>query len=150
MKRQQRRAKKVAPAPPAPKYNPPIRYARLQILQNIARAQHLIREPNAQLPEEIKENLQEEWWQLVDEAMKVLDKRLTCKVCRRIHEAPEATKMAEALRAEMDAEDAEEIDEDGVERWQDKFEETEKAYEEEMVLGECGETAAGPESPSVL
>jgi hypothetical protein len=95
--RQQRRAKKAAPAPPAPKYTPPIRYARLQVLQNVARAQHLTSEPNAQLPDDVKDNLQEEWWQMVDEAMKILDPRLTCKVCGRIHEAQEATKIAEVL-----------------------------------------------------
>ena len=88
---------------------------------------------------------------MFDEAMKILDAHLTCKVCGRIHEAQEATKIAEVWRTEMDSADVEEIEEDMVERWQDKFEEIEKAFAEEVVLGECGDAAAETGSvPAVL
>src|SRR6187402_1985063 len=100
------RQRKKADTPLKPEPQPPIGYARLQHLQNIARAQHSS-QPNAPLPENVKEDLQEEWWHIVDESMSILTTRLKCSVCASRHECSRSENMSTMLREDMEKADAE-------------------------------------------
>ena len=68
----------------------PLGTGRISHLVAEARGQHLpTNDPNAELPNDIKQELWDEWYEIVDEALRVLDERSTCSECGEIHYAPD-------------------------------------------------------------
>lgn len=147
--RRSRKPKQSAPTPPSqPQQRSLISYTRLEHLQRVARAQHNTSSAsNARLPEEAKIELENEWWSIVDEAMTLLNRRLTCVRCGRIHKAPDTMKMMVSLRDDMDTADVEDIHDVMIEGWKRTFEKIEKLYGEEMLVDGCGNGSASSTDP---
>ncbi|KAK2624062.1 hypothetical protein QTJ16_006696 [Diplocarpon rosae] len=126
---------KRRPRSPLPR-RPWVSIFRIQRLVTEACAQTLT-EANQDLEEEVKGELREEWWMVVDDCFNVFWERLRCSGCGGICGAEnwrnegqglnELERFLEKLRAEMDMSEPWELHEDEVDRWDMLLWDVEKA-----------------------
>ncbi|KAE8440756.1 hypothetical protein EG329_006615 [Mollisiaceae sp. DMI_Dod_QoI] len=136
-KHKSKSAKSRPPTESKPELPPPISYARLGHLQAVARTQHMA-DSDFRLPDHAREELEEEWLMMVEEAMLRFDNHLKCDSCGEKHECQQTGKLSSDLEKEMEEADVEEIDEEIVEGFQAKFEEIWNVYVREIAETVCG------------